>query len=622
MKIPYGVADFHSLRAEGQLYLDRTEHIRKQEDLGKALLFLRPRRFGKSLWLSVLEAYYDLRTAADHEMLFGDLAIGARPTPLAHRYFVMRWDFSKINPAPSRRGVNARIDSHHERIGNELSGYLNTVLRVFLRDYREHLPEILELREDPFQNFEELLSVIRLTPYRLYLLIDEYDNFANEVLANDRGAYKELVHTAGPFKYLFKLVKGLMAGAGLERLFITGVSPMVMSDVTSGMNIARDVFLKPALAGLCGFTEQEVDALVDTVLREQDGEGEIKTELSAAEIKLMVREWYNGYRFALKNQERVYNPTLVFYFILNLLEEGGPPRQMLDSNLAADEKKLDELARLAIGRDEGNAGRGPFIDLIRKDEPLKILQIRNGFTLKELLENASQDSSFLGSYLFYLGMLTLGEEETALQETSQEKHQTTLKLIVPNEVMHSLYVARLRKILMPLGASRSDADICLFAFLESGDLEPLLDFIERALFPDFSNRDAAWANELTVKTIFLTLLWNDASYITFSEPELEHLYADLCLLRRPDARASSLWDLLFEFKRLPLKKLGMSGKELRAASRAELMGKKEVKAALDQAETQLSAYGAALERRQGEDLKLRSYAVVALGFERLVVRVL
>ena len=261
MRFPYGVADFHSLRTEGELYVDRTGYVRTLEELGRALLFLRPRRFGKSLWLSVLANYYDLRTADEHEILFGDLAMG-RPTPRAHRYFVMRWDFSKIDPDPPRWGVNAHIDSHHERIGNELRGYLNTMIRVFQRDYRRHLPVTLELDEDPFHNFEELLSVIRETPYELYLLIDEYDNFANGVLANDEQAYRQLVHSDGPFKYLFKWVKGLMAGAGLDRMFITGVSPMVMSDVTSGMNIADSVYLDPELNTLCGFTDEEIRDLL------------------------------------------------------------------------------------------------------------------------------------------------------------------------------------------------------------------------------------------------------------------------------------------------------------------------------------------------------------------------
>jgi Predicted AAA-ATPase len=607
MKIPYGVADFYSLRTRGQLYVDRSDRIAVAEDLGDSLLFLRPRRFGKSLWLSTLAAYYDLRLEAEHHHLFGGLAAGATPTPLAHRYFVLRWDFSEINPDPPQRGVNAGIRARHERLANEIHGYLLGTVRDFAIDYQAHLPRAVEIGDDAFRALDNLLTVIRQTPYRLYLLIDEYDNFANEVLTADQGSYEELVYSDGPFKFLFKWVKAALGHKGVDRLFVTGVSPLVLSDVTSGMNVVRNVFLKPELADLCGFTEEEVGNLVVQILDERGD-----AELTAADAMRMMREWYNGYRFALEVPAKVYNPTLAFYFLLELLESGRPPRQMLDANLAADEGKLDYLAQAAVTRqDRGSeTSQDLILDLIREDRPLRVQQLRDRFTLKELLEESAQDTSFFGSYLFYFGMLTLGEET----------EQQILELVVPNAVTHGLYVERLRKILMPLGASRSRADTVLFDFLQSGDAEPLLDFVEATLFPTFSNRDAVWANELTVKALFLTLLWNDRSYITHSEPELDHRYADLCMLRRPDARASELWDLLFEFKRLSLKDLGMSGKDVKAASRSELMQRERVKDALQAAETQLAAYRKALEKNRGEALRLRSYAVVALGFERLVVR--
>jgi len=198
MRIPYGVSDFYSLRTEHNVYVDRTDRIRVLEGLGKSLLFLRPRRFGKSLWLSTLAAYYDLRRADEHERLFGDLAIGKAPTPLAHRFFVLRWDFSKINPDPPPWGVNADVNSRHDRLGNEINGYLKTSIEVFLLDYREHLPEPPRLGEDPFHNLERLLAAIRRTPYRLYLLIDEYDNFANEIVTSDAETYHDLVRSDGP----------------------------------------------------------------------------------------------------------------------------------------------------------------------------------------------------------------------------------------------------------------------------------------------------------------------------------------------------------------------------------------------------------------------------------------
>ncbi len=602
MKIPYGVADFHGLRTEGQLYVDRSEYIRTLEDLGKALLFLRPRRFGKSLWLSVLANYYDLRTTEDHEILFGDLAIDETPSPLVHRYFVMRWDFSKINPDPPRRGVNAHIDSHHERIGNEISGYLNTMIEVFQEDYEEHLPKLIELRENPFHNFERLLAVTRKTPFSFYLLIDEYDNFANEVLVGDEDAYKQLVHSDGPFKYLFKWLKGLMGESGLDRLFITGVSPMVMSDVTSGMNIAKNAYLLPELNALCGFTEEETQDIL-----KQIHNAAVTPTWTVCEAQAMLRDWYNGYRFTpmvkIDDVEAVYNPTLVLYFLDDLQRYGTYPRQMLDTNLAADEGKLDYLAAVAAGKDA-------VIDMIRTEEPLEVAAIHDRFTLRELLDRSAQDASFIGAYLYYFGMVTLGGETS----------RRTWLLETPNEVVRGLYIERIRRLLMPLGVDRTAIMKPAWDLMEGKPMEPFLDFIEARLFPTFSNRDASWANELTVKTVFLSLLWNAPSYITYSEPELEHRYADLCLMRRPDARASSLCDLLFEFKRLRLAKVGLCGEDVKAMSRVELMALPMVEEALNEAQAQAQAYRKALIRRHGSALKLRAYAVVAVGFARLVVR--
>jgi len=204
----------------------------------------------------------------------------------------------------------------------------------------------------------------------------------------------------------------------------------------------------------------------------------------------------------------------------------------------------------------------------------------------------------------------------------EETAERTLELVIPNEVTRGLYLERIRQILMPLGTARTAADAMLFSFLQSGEIEPLLEFVETNLFPAFSNRDATWANELTVKTLLMTLLWNDVSYVVHSEPELGHRYADLCLLRRPDARAANLCDLLFELKRIPLKSLKRSGKEVTAMERAELTALEPVRNALDEAQGQIEVYRQALQKRYGSVLRLRAWAVVAVGFERLVARAL
>lgn len=258
MKIPYGNADFYNVVTGGYVYVDRTAYIRQLEETGGALLFLRPRRFGKSLWLKTLSCYYDLRYRDEHERLFGGLAIGRDPTEGAHRYFVLEWDFSAINPMTGR-----------DDYGALLNAYVNRRIRTFLSDYRHHLPEPLELEDVAVNNLDGLLALIRQTPYRLYLLVDEYDNFANEVMMTAPEAYDGLVRADGSLKGLMKWVKLAMAGQGLERLFVTGVSPIVMSDVTSGFNICENVYLYPEFNALCGFTESDVDELLGRLHEEQ-----------------------------------------------------------------------------------------------------------------------------------------------------------------------------------------------------------------------------------------------------------------------------------------------------------------------------------------------------------------
>ncbi|RME05333.1 MAG: AAA family ATPase, partial [Deltaproteobacteria bacterium] len=176
MKFPYGLCDFRRIIGEGYFYVDRTDHIRRLEAAGETLLFLRPRRFGKSLLLSMLENYYDVARAGAFEDLFGHLAIGKEPTPLHSRYFILTWDFSCVDPQGSL-----------PEIKRSLFGHINASIEAFVLDYQERLAHPIAIDpENPLRSLKSLLAVVRQTPYRLYLLIDEYDNFANEVMM---GAY-------------------------------------------------------------------------------------------------------------------------------------------------------------------------------------------------------------------------------------------------------------------------------------------------------------------------------------------------------------------------------------------------------------------------------------------------
>jgi len=589
LKFPYGISDFYKVRTGGYVYIDRTDRIALVEEAGDQLIFLRPRRFGKSLWLSTLENYYDVAKAGEFARLFGDLAIGRNPTPRHNRYFILRWDFSLI----SAQGGIAEI-------GQALHNHINTAIKNFGLRYQAWLNAPLEPHPtDGIASFQVLLGLVRQTPYPLYLLIDEYDNFANEVLmsraveSTDR--YKALLYGEGLLKTVFKAVKGAGSGMGLDRAFTTGVAPIVLSDLSSGYNVARDVTFKIGLDLLCGFTEAETQGLLAQVARECDLTPEARTAAQDT-----MRTFYNGYAFGEEPAELVYNPTLALYFLQHLAETCRPPRELLDSNLAMDRGKIAYIAALPHG--------APVLAaILNPDTPPTIARLAQRFGVEDVLTQV-KDETFMVSLLYYFGVLTL-ERITA---------EGKLVFRIPNLVVRKLYVEQLRDRLLPEFGERAAMRAAVEAVYYHGDLQPLCDFIETRYFQVLDNRDYRWANELTVKMAFLTLLFDDLFYITDSEPALARSYADMTLIVRPDMRKYTLQDALLEFKYIPLSDLGLTGAAVKATSRAELAALPLVAAALAEATRKAADYRATLQAIYGAQLRLHTFAIVALGFDRLV----
>ncbi len=597
MKFPYGIADFYKVVTAGYFYVDRTACIPQIEDAGSQLLFLRPRRFGKSLWLSTLENYYDLAKADEFERLFGRLAVGRNPTPQRNQYFVLKWDFSAVNP-----------HGEPEAIERALHNYLNRRILDFAAYYQGRLARPIEIEPaDGLASFQSLLTAVRLTPHRLYLLIDEYDNFANEILMGAPGAgeerYASLLRGEGALKTVFKAVKAAATGGGLDRVFITGVAPIVMSDMTSGYNVAENVYLRRSFHDLCGFTEAEIGAALAEVVAACGLPGS-ETEQALTQMRL----YYNGYRFTDAPTELIYNPTLALYFLKHYQESCAPPDDMLDSNLEMDRGKLNYIAALPGGAEV-------IVRALNDEAALSTHSLAHRFGVEDVLA-AHKDTRFMLSLLYYFGVLTLAGRN-AFGE---------LQLQIPNLVIRKLYLERLAALLLPEPEDQTAGRQAAQSFQRSGDLQPLCDFIEQRYFKVFSNRDYLQANELTVKTAFLTLLFNDALYIMDSETPVGRRYADLTLIVRPDARQYQVYDLLLEFKFVKLGDLGLSGEQARALSRAELAALPLVKQKLAEARAQAPAYRREVEERYQSGmrgamkmtLRLRTFAVVALGFERLV----
>ena len=588
MNFPYGIADFRSIRNEGYFYVDRTDRIPLIERAGKQLIFLRPRRFGKSLWLSTLENYYDLARADDFEPLFGGLQIGRNPTPLHNRYFILKLNFSVVSAS-----------GDHTAIRQALFQHINTEIEIIVARYAPWIKQPVRIQPDnAVTSLQSLVGAISQTPYKLYILIDEYDNFANEVMISPlhgTNRYEELVQGEGIIKTFFKAIKDGSEGRGIDRVFLTGVSPVVLSDMTSGYNVTEDLSVDPDYHDLCGFTENELLAVLDqiAVVHHLDTV-QVETALS------LMRDFYNGYRFSFQQNERIYNPTLALYFLKHLVRHGEYPARLLDENLAMDRNRIQYVARLPHGETLINRALNPA-------EPLTISQLVNRFGVQDML-TAPKNPDFLATLLYYFGVLTLAGRD----------FMGRLQLTIPNQVIRKLYVERLQEQLLPAYDDQEQRQQVVERFYTTGDLGPLCELLEQKYFKVFDNRDLRWSNELVVKTAFLVTLFNDAFYIMDSEPALERRYGDLLLRVRPDMRQYALLDHLLEFKALSLKKVGLTSAELVKKTREELREWPEVKASLQEAEQQLAAYRAILERPADSPRRLHTHAVVAIGLERLV----
>ena len=369
----------------------------------------------------------------------------------------------------------------------------------------------------------------------------------------------------------------------------------MLSDLTSGYNVARNVYLQAGLQDLCGFTESEIAAALSQVARDCQFPPE-----RAAEALMMMRTFYNGYRFNPDVEPPVYNPTLALYFMQEFQQGCRYPSNMLDSNLAMDRGKIAYIASLPHGGQM-------ILDAVNADPPIVLPALADRFGVEDML-TAVKDAPFMASFLYYFGVLTFDGLTSAGR----------LILSIPNLVTRKLYVERIQDLLLPdrraLGEGRQAAEL----FYQTGDLQPLCDFIEQRYYPVFDNRDYHWVNELMVKTTFLTLLFNDIAYIMDSEPALERTYADLTMIVRPEMRQYQLLDILLEFKYVSLKEAELTGAAARALSAAAVAELPQIKAKFAEAQATLPGYRASLLARYGARLRLRTYAVVSLGFDRLV----
>ena len=522
-RIPYGWADFRAIRLENRLYVDKTRFVHALEE-ERYVFLIRPRRFGKSCWVSLLENYYDRSRADAFEAVFGGTDIGRDPTENCHRYVVLRFDFSAFDDT---------LETLRERF--EMYCYLE--LDHALRRNQDLFPQEARQRILSPPSIDAKLAALFLYAgdhgIPLYVLIDEYDNFANTVLAH-RGAeaYQSFTHGGGFYRNFFAVLKaGAGRSGGLERLFITGVSPITMDDVTSGFNIGKNISLRPEFNDMLGFTEAEVRDLLE-MYRDY---GVFNQDVEAA--LAVMREWYNGYRFAEDAEGDLYNTDMVLYFLDESMPNKRGPRELIDTNVRIDYGKLRHL--LTVNRQlNGN------FDLLRHiiGEQTAESTIQLSFPLEQL----DQRENFL-SLLYYFGLLSIRDVAHGVP-----------RLGIPNQTVKRLMYGYLRDAYDDVEVF--SVDVYTFSRLMrqmayEGAWRPVLDFLRDALAEQTGIRDYM-DGEKVIHGFVAAHLSMVGQFMLHSEYELNKGYADLYLepflAQYPDIQYGYVLELKYLKRREPL----------------------------------------------------------------------
>ena len=494
-RVPYGIQDFVQVIEQNCYYVDKTAYIPKLEACPNNLFCIRPRHFGKSVFLSMLHAYYDCRTKNKFQEWFGDLWIGKHPTPLQGRYQVMHLDFSQ---------VGGSIENLEEKFNFYLGVQLNGFIRDYLDFYSEKVQKQVEDAKDAGGKLAIIQSEARSKSYPLYLIIDEYDNFTNTVL-NEQGedVYWAITHAEGFYRDIFKKFKG-----SFERIFMMGVSPVTLDDVTSGYNIGWHISTKEEFNQMLGFSTEDVREMFTYYKNVERIPADSDVEAIIQEMK----PWYDNYCFskqALDTQSKVFNCDMVLYFLRNYMSSGESPEEMVDPNTKTDYNKMKKL--LQLDKLDGNR-KGVIHTIIENGEIIG--KIAETFPARML----TKPRMFV-SLLFYYGMLTI-------KGTKGDR----LILGIPNNNVRKQYY----EYLMELYEEKASVDTeqleaYYYDMAYDGKWHDGLQFLADAYTKISSVRDGIEA-ERNLQGFFMAYLSLNGYYYTAPELELNHGYCDFFLL--------------------------------------------------------------------------------------------
>jgi len=495
-KIPYGDSDYGKIIKNNMYYVDKTKYIHELEALPNYIFLIRPRRFGKSLWINLLQYYYDSNRKDQFDTLFKDTFIGQNPTPSKNRYMTLAFNFAMVDPK-------------FDHVQEEFQSYVDSILKDFLIRYQDLFEKnfISELQSYQRVNkkLQELFLYCARHQLKVYMFIDEYDNFTNTILTTSgKQKYLNLTQGEGAFRYFFNLLKGLtsMPDSGLDKLFITGVSPVTMDDVTSGFNIGTNISLDPNINEFMGFTESETRDILQYYYQA----GQLSLDLDFCMD--IMKQWYNNYCFAPDTQTVLFNSDMVLYFILQAMKGTKLPRDLIDQNVKIDYNKL----RYLITIDKRLNGNFSRLKTIIFDKEI-ISNIEKSFPVSDVIKQ----ENFV-SLLYYFGLLSIHGEK---------RGKYLLK--IPNLTILKLMYGYIRSGFEDVNIFKMDiwklSDM-ITNMAYDGNWKPFFQYLSEQIEKQTAIRDYL-NGEKVVQGFLLAYLNVVDYYITQSESELNKGYSDI-----------------------------------------------------------------------------------------------
>jgi len=567
-KIPYGESSFKKIRENNMYYVDKTMYIEKLELMPEYLFFIRPRRFGKSLFINMLGRYYDIKEKENFNKLFENLYVNTNKTPYASKYLVLEFDFSSLIS-----------DMGKERLVDSFDNIVATRVEVFLKKY-QYLIGDYELPQYARQSDKALAfleATLMLSDYKIVLLIDEYDNYANTIMTANKDLYYEIIEEDGYIRTFYKTLKA-MTKTVITRIFMTGVSPLLLDDLTSGANIFTNATDQAMLNNMMGFNQEEVETLFrDFKIAEKVDYDKLLTD---------VKYLYNGYKFNETVKETIYNTDMILYLVNNIAITGKYPKNILDENVKTDYVKIRKLAT--------NFGNSEELqNIILHNKEVGPITLPDRIKLEDLYSKDTKDL-YYKAFMYYLGMLTIKRED-----------EGSVILGIPNYVIKSLYWEYLMKHLELLEVN-VDTDenlkLAMRKMRREADLTDIMEIYKKTRKEILSKEDLKWNNELVSKVVFIMLARRDGMYIIKSEKETSEGYLDIHFKAATQYSQYIKYDYVIEFKHI-------NESEVKTKIQKDI----KIKTELKKASLQLEKYMCDENIKNESDKEIKKLVVITIG---------